>query len=62
MAHTFHGKKANIHFNSMFDKDSYITIIDKITGQKIEIDVDDLLEFINQEYLIPDLKRTFGKG
>lgn len=59
MAHTFHGKKANIFFNALLDKNDYVTIIDKVNGQKVEIDMDDLLEFINEEYLIPNLKKRY---
>lgn len=50
MSHTFEGKKANIFYNAMFDRSDEVEFIDKETGAKVRIDVDDLLKFIEEEY------------
>lgn len=50
MSHTFEGKKANIFFDNGFDRSGEVEFIDKETGQKVKIDVDDLMRFIEEEY------------
>lgn len=53
MAHTFQGKSVNIFFNALFDESDELTIIDKETGNKIKVDVSDILNFVAQEYVLP---------
>ncbi len=61
MAHTFHGKRANIFFNAQFDKRDHIEIIDKETGDTVKIDVDDLLNFLETEYYEKQEKENQNK-
>jgi hypothetical protein len=50
MSHTYQGKRANIFYNGLFDRRDYIEIIDKETGDEVKIDVDDILNFLEEEY------------